>query len=407
MKDKSLRRIVLLLLIIAALAAAVLHLANLWRILLLLLGVLAPVFMGCLIAFILNKPFSGIQRLVVRWGKSEKSRKALRAVSLLLTYLLFFAVAALIASIMLPQLGESVAYLMKNVNVYAENLQAFIYEVADFFHLNTQDLTWLNIGTWMNDAIKNADSILSGTIPQLVSVTSNIFWGALNMLIGFIISFYILYDKKHLKAQCTRLLYSYVPYEKADRLLSLGRISSGSFSSFITGQVFSSFVLGVLCFAGMSIINLTLYHMDYIMLISVVIGITNCIPLVGPWMGAVPALLILLMVDPMEALWFGVFILLLQGISQNLIAPRIVGNKTGLPGLWVLVSITVGGGLFGIVGMVLSIPLASVLYRVLRADTAVRTQALHYSNKVGPAPVNDKDAEAVVRRVQKTNCEEK
>lgn len=396
MPTKRYKQLLLMIFYIAGLAAAVLHVKELWGLLVLFLSVLSPLFIGFGIAFVLNMPFAFLKKMLVRFGKTSRSRAALRTLSLVLTYVLVFALLGMIVAFMAPQLGESVSTLMRNIDGYARNAQQLVTDLAA--KLNIESLDDVQVAKWITGIADNAGAVISGAIPQVVSFTSGVVWSVMNFVIGFIISFYILLDKKHLKAQCVRMLFSYLPYNKAQRMRSLTNLCSECCSQFISGQVFSSLVLGALCFGGMQIINYFFHPLSYIMLVSVVIGVTNCVPLVGPWLGAVPSLFILAMVDPAQALWFGVFLLILQIISQNLLAPHIMGSKIGLPGLWVIVAITVGGGLFGIGGMIVSIPLASVLYRLLRADTALRTENIRYANKQGPAPLDDKEAEAVVRR---------
>ncbi len=202
---------------------------------------------------------------------------------------------------------------------------------------------------------------LAEYIPDIVkktfSVTANIVDGTVDFVIGMVLSVYIISDKANLKRQTDRLLKKILReniYKKTVYYLHAGKVS---FSNFISGQLTEAFILGFLCFIGMNI-----FRFEYSLMISVIIGITNIIPIAGPILGTIPCAFILLLADPMEAVWFVIFIIVLQQIESNLIYPKVVGNSVGLPPMWVLIAVTVGGGLYGIIGMIIGIPLMSVIY---------------------------------------------
>lgn len=214
------------------------------------------------------------------------------------------------------------------------------------------------------EKIQNKLSSITEYIPTVLSktydITSGIINGIIDIVIGIVFSIYILLDKQSLKKNAksiTKLIIKGSKYDKFERII---KIAYDTFSNFISGQLMEAVILGVLCFIGM-----TIFGFDYAPLISVIIGITNMIPIAGPILGTIPCALILLLVNPIRAVWFVVFIIIIQQIDSNLIYPKVVGNSIGLPALWVLFAITVGGGLGGVLGMILGVPIVSIIYTLV------------------------------------------
>lgn len=336
-----------------------------------------PIIIGGIIAFALNKPvnffhakyrilFFSIKQKMSRKKKTYAPKQNVKAsgktafiCSCVTTYLIMIAAIAGIICFIVPQLANSVSLFSNNFNSYADNLINFVE--TNKFRINyIMDKIDLNE---VMDKIREKLMELPEHIPTVLSktfdITSGIIGGVVDLFIGFVFSVYILADKQNLKKQAKLLTKSFLK-DKYAGFEKIIKLSYDAFSNFISGQLIEAFILGILCFVGMTILRF-----DYAPLISVIIGITNMIPIVGPILGTIPGALILLMVNPMKAVWFVVFIIIIQQIDSNLIYPKVVGNSIGLPGLWVLFAITIGGGLWGILGMIVGVPLASILYAVM------------------------------------------
>ena len=180
-----------------------------------------------------------------------------------------------------------------------------------------------------------------------------------NLLLGIAIAMYVLIDRERFSLQAKKIIYFITNQKTGDYLIDLSRLSSNMIHRFILGKMLDSFIIGVICYVGMLVLGLS-----YPLLLSVIVGVTNMIPVFGPFIGAIPGALILLLVDPLQALWFILFIILLQQFDGNFLGPRILGDSMGLPSLWIMFAIVVGGGYFGVVGMFLGVPIFAVIYIV-------------------------------------------
>jgi len=328
-----------------------------------IMNVLRPVIMGIIIAFVINRPLYRIDMLYKKfytkrgWRTSEKPVKT----AVLTVYILTLLILGGIIGIVFPQLINNITSLINNFDDYYNNFEVLIKTVSDYLQVE-----WLKKLDIMGQITKLAEYI-PDIVKKTFSVTANIVDGTVDFVIGMVLSVYIISDKANLKRQTDRLLKKILKeniYKKTVYYLHAGKVS---FSNFISGQLTEAFILGFLCFIGMNI-----FRFEYSLMISVIIGITNIIPIAGPILGTIPCAFILLLADPMEAVWFVIFIIVLQQIESNLIYPKVVGNSVGLPPMWVLIAVTVGGGLYGIIGMVVGIPLMSVIYGMVHEqDDAV------------------------------------
>ena len=216
------------------------------------------------------------------------------------------------------------------------------------------ELDWNKITSFIQNGATN---VISSTFNAAASVVN----GTINFFLGLIFAFYLLSQKEKLMVQTKRFLYAFFPEKKMDSILRVGSLANKTFSNFISGQCTEAVILGVLCFIGMSV-----FRFPYALMISVLVGFMSLIPIFGAFIGVAIGAFLILMVSPLKALWFVVFFIVLQQVEGNLIYPRVVGNSIGLPAIWVLVAVIVGGSAMGILGMILFIPLCSVLYALLR-----------------------------------------
>ena len=334
-------------------------------------GVLAafrPLIIGGVIAFILNRPCSFFARQYEKLLPG-RGKGAARPLAVVTAYLIVAAVFAVLVSMVVPELTHSIEMFMGNLNVYAANFQSlFDWAVAK---LELEQLANLDLSTGISDSLKSlltgALDALTNTLPHLITMTSVVVSGVVTGVISLVFSIYMLSGAPRLTAQCRRLVRAYLPKKTADTVLRVTRLTADTFSKYVNGQMVEACILGGLCFIGMCI-----FRFDYAPLISVAVGVFALIPIAGAYLGAVLAVLLLVMIDPWQAVWFLVFLVALQQVEGNLIYPRVVGTSMGLPGIWVLAAVTVGGSMLGLVGMVISVPLAAVAYTLLKRDLRAR-----------------------------------
>lgn len=326
-----------------------------------LFKILRPLIIGGAIAFILNRPVVKFQKLYKGlFDKSNTPRKngkpkTFYTLSIITAYVIFVAIVTAIIWFIIPQLFSSAKFFVSNFDGYYKNFVG-IYNK----YLGSLDLSLFK-DTDILDTVYTKIYSLTEYIPEFLTktfgVTAGIISGVVDVFIGLIFSVYLIADKKKLKSQVSKVFRVILSDNKYNKLVDFYNLTSKSFSHFINGQLTEAFILGILCFVGMKI-----FGFEYAVLISVIIGVTNLIPIFGPIFGTIPCALILLLVNPIHALWFVVFIIVLQQIDSNIIYPRVVGNSVGLGPLWTLAAIIIGGGLFGVLGMLLSVPTMSVIY---------------------------------------------
>lgn len=331
-------------------------------------GIVFPFVLGGAIAFILNIPMSAIEKqfckIKTKSQKGEKLRnKIIRPVSMVLAILLVFLIIGIVIGVVVPQLGEtinsigeSMAKSLPKIQVWLEQIFQDQEEIVNY--IKNLDFDWQN---WL-DSIKDfawsgAGSVLSYTMSATMMVVN----GVVTFFIAVIFALYILVQKENLGRQCRKLITAVFPQKTVDKILTICTLSYKTFSRFITGQCLEAMILGTMFFIAM-----TIFRLPYALLVGGLIAFTALIPIVGAFIGCFVGALLILMVNPMQAVFFVILFLILQQVEGNLIYPHVVGNSVGLPSIWVLFAVTVGGKLMGIMGMLVFIPLMSVLYSLLR-----------------------------------------
>ena len=267
----------------------------------------------------------------------------------------------------IPQLVETVAAFANMLPQYIKNLEGILDKLIKTLEnynivIPSFDLNWSKVGELLNNFLNNyADSFINKT----VDITTSIVTVIVNFVIAVFFSLYVLSQKEKIGRHLRRFLYAMRPKRKAEKIIAFANLTSDTFTKFVTGQLLEAVIIGVLCFIGMLILKL-----PYAAIISVLVGFTALIPVFGALFGTAIGALLILLVDPMKALWFVIFIIVLQQIEGNLIYPKVVGKSVGLPGILVLVAVTIGGGAAGIVGMLFSVPVCTVLYCVYKEFVA-------------------------------------
>lgn len=320
----------------------------------------SPFIYGFVFAYILNRPMMFIQnKLLGPMAKNKSAKKLQRPLALVLTYLLVIVFITSFFAIIIPQLISSVSTLIEMMQAYIPQVEQIANDLAVRFGLS--ESIWNEIiGLWSN-IYNEMVKFISNALPIVLNSIKGITASIANVFIGIIVSIYLLMSKEKLTVQFKKVVCAFAPKNTVERIMNTVALTDKTFGGFITGQLTVAFILGVLCFISMSLLK-----MPYALLVSVIIGTTNIIPYFGPIIGAVPCTFIILMNSPMQALYFVILAIVLQQVDGNLISPRIVGDSVGLSGLWVLFAITVGGGLFGLIGMVAGVPAFAVIYALFR-----------------------------------------
>ncbi|MDD3402847.1 MAG: AI-2E family transporter [Hespellia sp.] len=324
---------------------------------------LSPLFMGITIAFVFNRPFEMFQGFFHSKWKLRKTPSKIFAI--ITIYILAFGACVLLLSLVIPEVIKNLNMFISNANHYLNELQIFINGITDFLGFRNVDIS--SMITKAERYLSTLASSLNNTLPQIIEVTASFVSTVATVFISIVLSVYILSGKDYLLAQLKRTVLVYLPEEAHVPAKSLSQIILQVFEDYVAGQCKEALILGSLCFAGMTILRL-----DYSGLVSVVITFTALVPIAGAYIGGAIGVILLLFVSPQKALIFLIFLIILQQFEGNVIYPRVVGRKIGLPGMWVLLSISVGGGLLGIWGMLISVPITTILYQLVKKDIARR-----------------------------------
>ena len=334
-------------------------------------GIFSPFVIGAILAFILNVPMRFFEGKLGKL-KNEKTRR-IAAICLML-----FAVTAVVVGVMLllvPQIEETVENLVQQLPGFllgvGERVNAFLLkhpQLQEILGLEGQSVS-IEWGVLVETIMAALETSISSIVGSAVSLVGNLATGTINAVFSLIFAFYCLARKETLARQGRKMLYSLVKQNYADEVVRILRMTNSTFSNFITGQCIEAVILGLLFVPAMAV-----FRMPYIPLICVVITITALVPLVGAFAGCILGAFFILVNDPMQAVIFVIMFLVIQQFEGNVIYPKVVGESIGLPGMWVLLAVAVGGGLMGVMGMLLMVPLASVLYTLLREFAAKRVQ---------------------------------
>ena len=330
-----------------------------------LLGICAPLIIGFCLAFILNIPMNVLEEKAFKKIKNSKKKsvnRLLRPLSLISTVVLTLGFVVLLLFIIIPKLHDSVMLIIAKVPSYYNSFVSWVDSLVVRFGLDISTEILHNPKFDVNTIMTMAEKLFtfdrtSDILSTTMGVTSSVISGIANFAIGFIVAIYILAEKEKIGAFTNRFLKKTLPETVYEHTLKVSSVTSSSFSNFITGQVTDAFILAILCFIGMSI-----FGFPSAAVVSVIIGITALIPVIGPLIGEFIGCFIIFMESPLKALFFLIFVLILQAIDNNFIYPKIVGKSVGLPGIIVLVAVIIGGNFGGILGILLGVPLASAAY---------------------------------------------
>lgn len=350
------------------------------------LRIARPFLYGGVIAFVLNLPMKAYEDKLLRRWKGRSAAGLKRPVCMILSIVSVALVITLVIGTVVPQVtatatevGRKIPGFLDRVTEELDNLTENYPELANqVAQLEAMEIKWDTLANNVIDFLKNgAGDMLTST----VNVASGIIGGIVNMVIAFIFALYILAQKEKLSNQCRRIISAYLPDRVGDRVLTVCSLLYKNFSNFITGQCLEAVILG-----AMFVIAMTIFRMPYALMIGVLIAFTALIPIVGAFIGCFVGAFLILIDNPLLALWFVVMFLVIQQIEGNLIYPKVVGSSVGLPSIWVLMAVSLGGSLFGVAGMLFFIPLLSTVYALLR-DSVNRRNA--EKGRSFPMPVEE------------------
>lgn len=329
------------------------------------IDILRPFIFGFVFAYLLNTPMNFFDKLFGKIQKLKDHLKIKRSISIFITWILAIAFLTLFFYIVVPDIRNSIVALANNLPGYYDGIVNFVVNVTNKYGIDTDAISgFLDFNITPAGVLKIINTYGKELVPQIENL-ANIGFQVGNFILDFvlsiIISIYFMFSKETLLAQVKKLQYALFSEKTATNLVRISRITDQSFSGFINGKIIDSFIIGVLCFIGMTVLRF-----EYPVLISFIIGVTNVIPVFGPFFGAIPSVLLLLIINPWHALWFAVFVLALQQLDGNVIGPKILGDSTGLPAIWVMFAILVGGGLFGVLGMFVGVPSFAVIYKLIQ-----------------------------------------
>lgn len=331
--------------------------------------ILMPVIDGLILAYLLTPLVNATERIILKpifkSLKIEEKKRQRRFFSIIITIVIVLWVLYAFFSIVIPQIYNSIRTIIEQFPNYINTLSTWISKLLDdnpAIEKNVMDL----INKY---SIDFEDFVNKKVIPQLNSVIMVIsmsvysifkeFW---NLIIGFIISIYVLASKELFAAQAKKIAYAFLSIDRANRFISNVRFAHKTFGGFFVGKILDSIIIGVICFVVTSILGT-----PFCVLISVIIGVTNIIPFFGPFLGAIPSILLILFIDPLQAVYFLIFVIILQQLDGNIIGPKILGSSTGLSSFWVIFSITLFGGIWGIFGMIVGVPIFAILFAFMKS----------------------------------------
>lgn len=333
------------------------------------IGAATPLIIGCAMAYVINILMRCYEEWYDKLFKVEIARKIKRIVCLIFAFLSLFGIVVLIFNLVIPELINCIASFIRLIPGALQMVVDIVGEerILEMFPELQNGFDFSNISTQVEQLIRTVIGGVGGAVGSIVNAVSSMVSIVVNVVIGLIFSLYVLLDKEGLGRRCRALISTYAS-KSADKIFYVAEVLDESFHSFIVGQCIEAVVLGALCVVGMWILQF-----PYAVMIGVFIGFTALIPIAGAYIGAAVGAIMILTISPFQAVQFLIFIVVLQQLEGNLIYPKVVGESIGLPGIWVLTAITVGGGVLGIGGMLLAVPLFAAIYRLVREDLQRRS----------------------------------
>lgn len=362
--SKTIRKILLIVFLSAIIFALVFNFIGVLGFASTLIGFITPIIIALCIAFVLNVFLTGFETKVFKFLKNSKRkflRKLCRPLCLVLTYLLAFGLLSLIVLVIIPDISDTIAYIIDKLPTFIVDSREWLVNTLQSFNIPTDEIPKIDVNTLM-ETVKSITSKYSNSIVNdAISVTGSVLSVISNILFGVIVSIYILAQKEKIGAFAKRVVDSFMPETAAKVVHHIAKQTFTSFTKFIGGQFTEAIILGTLCYIGMLI-----FRFPNAAIISIIICITALIPIVGAWVGAFVGAFLILITDPLKALLFALFLIILQQLEGNLIYPKVVGKAVGLPGVIVISAVLVGSNIGGVLGALIAVPLSAVIYTLLK-----------------------------------------
>ena len=327
-----------------------------------IITILFPFLLGIGIAFILNNPEKWVENKLLKNVPLQKNHK--RILATLIVFILAIGFLILFFSIIIPNTVDSVRQFSTNIAVYSDTFISYTKDFAYRMNISEKQVEQMLINF---DITKKITSIVTESIPKIASYSYSFVKGFINLILAFVSAFYILLDRETLVKGIKKLNYSLFDKNFANYLTLWTNDAKTVFEQYIVGNIIDSFIVGVLCYVVILFLKI-----PYTNMIALIVGVTNVIPVFGPFLGAIPVIIILCLIDPLSALIFAIVIFIIQQIDGNIIKPIVLGDKLGMSGFWILFSVTVGGALFGVVGMFLGVPIFALIYAGIHDYITVR-----------------------------------
>lgn len=372
MKKVDIKDIKKLVIMAIVLIFAFIYISEIWSFVKFVIRIFMPFIIGLAIAFVLNVLMNTIEN---KWFKKWKaSTKVKRPISLLVSIALVLGFIVFLLLLIIPNLQNTIELFADSIPAYSRSLQNLLNGWGiDADVINNVREVLDSLGNSLADYIKdNSNQLISTTL----GIASNVVSAFVNVTIGFVFAIYFLAQKEKITSQFNKVMDAYLPKKRVNKIKEIAHLSNKVFSSFVSGQCMEAIIIGVLCFFGMVILRL-----PYASTISVLVGFTALIPVFGAFIGTIFGAFLIFMVSPLQAIIFVMFIIILQQLEGNLIYPKVVGKSVGLPGIWVLVAVSVGASINGVLGMLLSVPICSIIYSILATNVRIRLEDKNKTNK--------------------------
>ena len=372
MKKVDIKDIKKLVIMAIVLIFAFIYISEIWSFVKFIIRIFMPFIIGLAIAFVLNVLMNTIEN---KWFKKwNTTTKVKRPISLLISIAIVLGFIVFLLLLIIPNLQNTIELFADSIPTYSRNLQ----NLLNGWGINADVISEIrevldSLGTSLSEYIKNNSNQV---IDVTLGIASNVVTGFVNITIGFVFAIYFLAQKEKIASQFSKVMDAYLPNKKISKIKEIATLSNKVFSHFVSGQCIEAIIIGILCFLGMVLLRL-----PYASTISVLVGFTALIPVFGAFIGTIFGAFLIFMISPLQAIIFVMFIIILQQLEGNLIYPKVVGKSVGLPGIWVLVAVTVGASINGVLGMLLSVPICSIIYSILATNVRIKIEDKNKQNK--------------------------
>lgn len=356
--SRTTRNIMLLIVFSALMVWVVINAGPIWQGLRTFASFFNSLIIGIVIAFILNRPCMFIDNHL---GLRDKYPSLNRGLAIILTYLMVLLIMVTLIMFVVPQIIDSIQQYVQRMSSYAANSQGWLDRITSTLQLQNVDLS--SLSHQLLASVQKFTENLSLVVTSIIGITAGVISYIFTLFIALIFSVYLLAGKETILNNSKKVCRIYLPPRIYSTLVYVYHVTVDVFNKFVYGQLSEAVILGVLCFIGMLVLRF-----EYPVMISTLVGVTALVPMIGAYIGGAIAVFVLVLVSPMQALWFVVFLVILQQFEGNIIYPRVVGSSLGLPGIWVLLATIIGSGLAGPLGILLGVPIATILYTLLKND---------------------------------------